>query len=105
MGHDVTPAQVVAHRVRVQQLDVTDNDVAGAAVLDLGVQDTGTGGALWALAARGAEPPDPGDLALAWTLRGAPTCTAGRTWRRWPGPCARCRRPTPPNGCSTRAGR
>lgn len=72
MGHDVTPAQVVAHRVRVQQLDVTDNDVAGAAVLDLGVQDTGTGGALWALAARGAEPPDPGDLALAWTLRGAP---------------------------------
>ena len=41
-------------------------------LLDYGVQDTGPDGAVWALLARGA-PAFPGDeLALAWTLRGAP---------------------------------
>jgi winged helix DNA-binding protein len=68
------PAQVLRYRVHAQQLDrpgphaVTDADV-----LDLGVQDTGTDGALWALANRGV-PVDgwPDELALAWTLRGAP---------------------------------
>ncbi|MGH9138480.1 MAG: DNA glycosylase AlkZ-like family protein, partial [Acidimicrobiales bacterium] len=39
---------------------------------DVGVQDTGTDGAPWALAIRGAPPDDTGELALAWTLRGAP---------------------------------
>ena len=42
-----------------------------AAVLDLGVQDTGPDGALWALRLRGCTP-DPGLLLWAWTLRGAP---------------------------------
>lgn len=67
------------YRWRVQGLDrppdatrrPTDPDV-----LDLGVQDSGTGGALWALANRGAAvtadhwPHD--DLVLVWSLRGAP---------------------------------
>lgn len=74
----VRPQQVVRHRVRVQQLDrppdagraATDADV-----LDLGVQDTGPDGALWALALRGVPVRAhdwPDDLALAWTVRGAP---------------------------------
>ncbi len=41
-----------------------------AAILDLGVQDTGPDGSRWALELRGSRPPD--DLFLAWTLRGAP---------------------------------
>lgn len=40
-------------------------------MLDLGVQDTGPDGARWALEIRGARP-EPADLLLAWTLRGAP---------------------------------
>lgn len=42
-----------------------------AAILDIGVQDTGPDGHRWALAIRGTEVP-PDDLALAWSLRGAP---------------------------------
>src|SRR5690606_4016668 len=46
------------------------------AALDLGVQDTGPDGAAWALAQRGAPAVEPGtlpdDLALVWSLRGAP---------------------------------
>ena len=41
----------------------------GAAVLDIGVQDTGPDGAPWALTLRD-EAPD--DLVYAWTIRGAP---------------------------------
>ena len=41
-------------------------------LLDYGVQDTGPDGAIWALLARGAPEPDGDELALAWTLRGAP---------------------------------
>jgi len=53
-----------------QELDRGDGR-HDAAVLDLGVQDTGPDGAAWALAIRGAAVPVE-DLALAWTLRGAP---------------------------------
>ncbi|MFC0645995.1 DNA glycosylase AlkZ-like family protein [Cellulomonas phragmiteti] len=66
------------HRARAQQLDRapgTVTDVTDSAVLDAGVQDTGTDGALWALANRGASvvaSDRPATLALAWTLRGAP---------------------------------
>jgi len=42
------------------------------ALLDHGIQDTGTDGAAWALALRGASGSWSPDLALAWTLRGAP---------------------------------
>ena len=47
---------VLGYRVRAQGLDRRPDGrhrVTGADVLDLGVQDTGTGGALWALANRG----------------------------------------------------
>lgn len=72
-------ADVLRARWHAQQLDRAP-DAAGSptdvAVLDLGVQDTGPDGAAWALAVRGAPVVPPGtlppDLALAWTLRGAP---------------------------------
>lgn len=41
-------------------------------LLDFGVQDTGPDGSAWALAVRGAPSPSDGEVALAWTLRGAP---------------------------------
>lgn len=74
----VTASQVRRYRVHAHQLDRTtrsDRAPGNADVLDLGVQDTGPDGALWSLAVRGvpvtaARWPD--ELALAWTLRGAP---------------------------------
>jgi hypothetical protein len=64
--------QVLAHRVHAQQLDrETRSSSTDAAVLDLGVQDTGPDGSLWALEARGFAP-DQAELFTAWTLRGAP---------------------------------
>lgn len=71
-------AQVLRHRARVQELDRPAGSVGVThlGVLDLGVQDTGPDGALWALVLRGADLPPGGvagpDLALAWTIRGAP---------------------------------
>ena len=62
---------VLVSRVTAQQLDRDAGTPADTAVLDLGVQDTGPDGGLWALAIRGVVP-DPADLAVAWTLRGAP---------------------------------
>ena len=64
--------QVLDHRIRVQQLPREAGTVKDTAVLDLGVQDTGPDGALWALAVRGLVDPRPADLALAWSVRGAP---------------------------------
>ncbi|TCI96024.1 crosslink repair DNA glycosylase YcaQ family protein [Aeromicrobium sp. IC_218] len=66
----VTRAQALRYRVHAQQLERTGVH-ADAAVLDLGVQDTGPDGAPWALAVRGCEPA-PGSTVLVWTLRGAP---------------------------------
>ena len=71
----VTRAQALRFRLRAQQLDAPPGSVAlaDARVLDLGVQDTGHDGALWALTVRGVDVPAwPDDLALAWTLRGGP---------------------------------
>ena len=72
--------QALAQRIQAQQLDRPSHDrpVTDAAVLDLGVQDTGRDGASWALANRGVPVSSPAaveqapELALAWTLRGAP---------------------------------
>jgi hypothetical protein len=66
----ITREQVLRYRVRTQELD-TPGRRSDAAILDLGVQDTGPDGARWALEIRGATV-DPGDLVYAWTLRGAP---------------------------------
>lgn len=70
----VTRRQVLGHRVRAQQLDRERTTLAEAAVLDIGVQDSGADGARWGLAVRGV---DVGavaedELAMAWTIRGAP---------------------------------
>jgi hypothetical protein len=63
-------AAVLRFRAHAQDL-TRQGEHADSAVLDLGVQETGPDGSRWALAIRGARP-DPADLVLAWTLRGAP---------------------------------
>jgi winged helix DNA-binding protein len=67
----ITARQALGFRVRAQQLDRDAGTTADTAVLDLGVQDTGPDGGLWALAIRGVRP-DPGEPATVWTVRGAP---------------------------------
>src|SRR4051812_22169669 len=74
----VNREQVLRYRLHAQQLDRptrSDRRPDDAALLDLGVQDTGPDGALWALAVRGVpvrahEWPD--ELAVAWTVRVSP---------------------------------
>ena len=70
---DVSRDQVLRFRVHAQQLDREPKAEAStaAAVLDIGVQDTGPDGSLWALEVRGFAP-DPKELFTAWTIRGAP---------------------------------
>ena len=78
---DLTREQVIGHRIAAQQLDRAPSSgrpVTDAAILDLGVQDSGRDGASWALANRGvpiASPDalvDADDLALVWSLRVSP---------------------------------
>jgi hypothetical protein len=71
---NLTRSQVLGYRVRAQQLDRGSGPLADTAVLDIGVQDTGPDGSLWALATRGVEVDDLDlrQLATAWTVRGAP---------------------------------
>jgi hypothetical protein len=66
--------QVLGFRVRAQQLDRDVGTLADTAVLDLGAQDTGPDGGLWALAVRGVDVAalDDDALSTAWTIRGAP---------------------------------
>lgn len=74
MSQRVKRQQVLAFRVRAQQLDRTGGSVKDTSILDLGVQDTGPDGALWALALRGVDVGRLRDrqLVTLWTLRGAP---------------------------------
>ena len=69
-----TRAQVLAFRVHAQQLDRESGPLPDTAVVDIGVQDTGPDGGLWALANRGVDVPalSADDLATVWTIRGAP---------------------------------
>ncbi|WP_433282066.1 winged helix DNA-binding domain-containing protein [Micromonospora sp. CA-244673] len=70
----VDQRQVLSFRVRAQQLDRAEGTLDDTAVLDIGVQDTGTDGGRWALAVRGVDVPalSAEDLILLWTVRGAP---------------------------------
>ncbi|MDN5789987.1 MAG: winged helix DNA-binding domain-containing protein [Micrococcales bacterium] len=74
MSVTATREQVLAHRVRAQQLDRETGTLTDTAVLDLGAQDTGPDGGSWALAIRGLPKAEAvaDDLVLLWTLRGAP---------------------------------
>lgn len=78
---ELTREQVLAQRVTAQQLDrapASEREVTDAAILDLGVQDTGPDGASWALTNRGVPVASPdaltrcAELALVWTLRASP---------------------------------
>jgi len=72
---DVTRGAALRYRAATQGLAEAPGTVplAEAPVLDIGVQDTGPDGALWALTVRGVDVTAwPDDLALAWTVRGAP---------------------------------
>src|SRR5215212_9700715 len=70
----VRRSDALAFRFRRQQLDRDAGSASATAVdlLDIGVQDTGSGGSTWALEVRGARPPADNDLVRAWTIRGAP---------------------------------
>lgn len=73
----ITRAQVLGLRVRNQQLDREAGSLADTAILDIGVQDTGPDGGLWALAIRGVDVSalasgSQDALSTVWTLRGAP---------------------------------
>lgn len=71
---EVTRTAVLRHRFRQHQLHLPPDSSQpdAAAMLDYGIQDTGVDGAAWALANRGAPSVITDELALAWTLRGAP---------------------------------
>ena len=71
-GMELTRRDVLAFRARAQQLGRDTGSLEDTAVLDLGVQDTGTDGAAWALTLRGLPEPPADELVLLWTLRGAP---------------------------------
>jgi hypothetical protein len=70
----ITRAHVLGFRVRAQQLDRTSTELGDAAILDIGVQDTGPDGGLWALANRGVDVArlSSDHLSTVWTIRGAP---------------------------------
>jgi hypothetical protein len=70
----VTREDILGYRLRAQQLGRAAGTVAATAVLDYGVQDTGPDGSRWALAIRGVDVAaiTNEQLAIAWTLRGAP---------------------------------
>lgn len=74
MAVTASRTQVLRFRIRAQQLHRDSGTLGDTAVLDIGVQDTGPDGGLWALVNRGVDvsalPDD--DLATVWTIRGAP---------------------------------
>lgn len=72
---EVTKDQVLAFRWQAHQLDRepgSANGLEDVAMLDYGVQGTGTDGFAWSLALRGLDGVVAEDIALLWTLRVAP---------------------------------
>ncbi|HEX5594702.1 MAG TPA: winged helix DNA-binding domain-containing protein, partial [Micromonosporaceae bacterium] len=55
MVASIDRAQVLSFRVSAQQLDRAEGSPAETAMLDIGVQDTGPDGGLWALRNRGVD--------------------------------------------------
>lgn len=82
MTKNVSRDQVLWYRVRQHGLL---RDSAEPAVLDIGLQDTQTGSAQLALAARTTGPVSLDGYELAWTLRGAPYYHRPGELRRWAG--------------------
>ncbi|MDQ6782332.1 MAG: winged helix DNA-binding domain-containing protein [Actinomycetota bacterium] len=74
MVGQISRAQVLTFRVCAQQLDRGSTTVAASAALDIGVQDTGPDGGLWALAIRGVDVSSlkSHELVTVWSVRGAP---------------------------------
>ena len=74
MVASVTRSQVLSFRVRAQQLNRENGELVDTSVLDIGVQDTGPDGAMWALSVRGVDVSvlTARDLVMVWTVRGAP---------------------------------
>jgi hypothetical protein len=74
MVDSVTRSQVLGFRVRAQQLHRESGELADTSVLDIGVQDSGPDGAMWALSVRGVDVSalSRSELARAWTVRAAP---------------------------------
>jgi hypothetical protein len=70
----VDQRQVMNFRVHAQQLDRKRGTLADTSVLDIGVQDTGPDGAMWALALRGVDVAAVAakELIMLWSVRGAP---------------------------------
>lgn len=91
------------HRHQLDRAVVGDADHSDCSILDLGIQNTGPDGAAWALRIRGVRV-DATELALAWTLRGAPTITVGVTCLPSPSPRRRSAKPMQPNAFTTRIG-
>jgi hypothetical protein len=55
MVASIARVQVLGFRVRAEQLDRPDGQLTDTAVLDIGVQDSGPDGGLWALRNRGVD--------------------------------------------------
>jgi hypothetical protein len=70
----VTRSQVLSFRVRAQQLDRESGGLADTSLLNIGVQDSGPDGAMWALSVRGVDCSEltARELVRVWTVRGAP---------------------------------
>lgn len=74
MAASISRTEVLSFRIRAQQLDRSVGRSGDTEVLDMGVQDTGPDGGLWALVNRGVDVTalSARELALLWTIRGAP---------------------------------